>query len=258
MPTRSRWPRAIRGSPRRRSTCSPAPPIAEFEQRARPGAGLGAADPGPRPARRRGADPRLRSRSRLSVQRHPRGGIGRAAGRCAPPIISTGSRRGSPPRSAFRPRPGRSTTSTRGCARPGTDGMLAVSPRKLRALSERAGLDLGAYGADPGAAGLRLGRGARGAAGGDRRDTLRQPRDPAKLVADAVRDAGRDGVATSRRAGRSTSSSAPAGWSISNSPSTRFSCGTGSASIPHLEDALAALVEAGPGRRTGSIRRFAC
>ena len=68
----------------------------------------------------------------------------------------------------------------------GKDGLLAVSLESFARYQQRAGLDLGAYGADPGAAGLRLGGGAGGAAGGDRRRRSAGSAIPAKLVADAV------------------------------------------------------------------------
>ena len=172
--------------------------------------GSRARHPRPRPARRRRADPCLRSRPHLSVQRQPRGANRTGRSRCARPIISTGWRRGS-----------RAALSVPTAAGPlyevdtrlrpsGADGLLAVSLDSFAALSARAGLDLRAYGADPGAAGLRLG----GGRGGARRDRRRRaadrraipPRSPPTRRGCAPRS-----PATSRRAGRSTSSSAPGG-----------------------------------------------
>ena len=238
-----RRPKAMRGSPRRRSACSPTPTIAEFEQAHGRVPGSRAGDPRPRPARRRGADPRLRSRPHLSVQRRPRGGIGRAASRCARPIISTGWRRGSPPRSACRPRPGRSTRSTRGCGRRARTG---CSPSRSRAsppisaskawTCEHMALTRArpVFGSAAARAAL---------AGGDRRRCCGRTRDPARARRRRGADARRDGARTSRRAGRSTSSWSTAGWSISNSRSRRCSSRTASGLDPAF-----------PGRARGADR----
>ena len=167
--------------------------------------------PRPRPARRRGADPCLRPRPRLSVQRQPRSGIGRAEAARAPPTISTG----------WRPRIS-AALSVPTAAGPLYEVDTRLRPsgsrrparrlaRQLRPLSARAGLDLGAYGAAPRAAGLRLARAAGGACGDrrarrcGRRATRRRRR--RRCGADAARNR----RATSRRAARSTSSSAPGG-----------------------------------------------
>ena len=80
----------------------------------------------------------------------------------------------------------------------GAKGMLVGLARRLRALSARRGLDLGAYGAVPRPAGVRLGRGARA----HRRDrstrSCGMPRDPAKVAATRRRCAPRSS-GTSRR-----------------------------------------------------------
>ena len=113
----------------------------------------------------------------------------------------------------------------------GTDGMLAVSLESFaRYQSEQAWTwehmaltrARPVFGSAEGRAALQavidstLGQAARPGAAGRRRGG----------------DAGRDGRPTRRPGGGSTSSSARAGWSTSNSPSTRFSSGTISASIP--------------------------
>ena len=113
-----------------------------------------------RPAGRRRADPRLGPRPRLPVHRRDRRRIGRPAPARAPRSTSTASPSASPPRSACRPPKARSTRSTRGSAAR-QPGAARGQPRQLRALPARAGLDLGAHGAVPRAAGVRLGRGAR-------------------------------------------------------------------------------------------------
>ena len=151
--------RAMRASPRRAIAASPTPPSREFESVARPGRRAATGHPRPRPARRRGADPRLRPRPHLSVHAAAHdGGIGRPEAARRHRLFQPAGAAASPPRSACRPRPGRSTTSTRGCGRRAAKGMLAVLARQLRrAISASKRLDVGAYGAVPGAAGLRLG-----------------------------------------------------------------------------------------------------
>ena len=67
--------------------------------------------------------------------------------------------------------------------RAGDAGGVARSVRRLPA---KRGLDLGAYGAGPGAAGVRVGRRAR-TGGEPDRSILKQPRDRARVVADAIR-----------------------------------------------------------------------
>ena len=131
---------------------------------------------------------------------------------------------GSPPRSACRPRPGRSTTSTRGCGPQGAQGHARGLARRLRATISASEAWTWEH--------MALCR-ARPVFGSARR---REPR-LAALIGVDPRGAARSGArcaptrprcaprwrATSRRPGRSTSSSARAGWSISNSRSTRSS-----------------------------------
>ena len=190
----------MRASPRRRSGCSPTPPSPSSRRAHGKVPGSRAGHPRPRPARRRGADPCLRPRPHLSVQRQPRGGIGRpqaaARHRLFQPAGAAGDGR------AERADRGRAALRRRHRLRPsGTDGLLAISLESFAAYQSEQRLDLRAYGADPGAAGLRLGGGPGGAG---RRSSTRccgSARDPAKLVADAVRMRARHARATSRPSG---------------------------------------------------------
>ena len=199
------------GSPRRRSRSSPTPTIAEFEERHGrvPGSellilGLGRLGGG---ALTFASDLDLIylfSGTHEAESRRPEAA---ARHRLFQPARAAGHRRAV----ACRPRPVRSTKSTRGCAPTARDGLLAVSLESFERLSARAGLDLGAYGAAPRPPGLRLGgrRGPRLQRIID--ETLRQPRDPARVDRRRGRDARARSPATSRRAGRSTSSLATGG-----------------------------------------------
>ena len=90
---------------------------ARFRRDARPDRRRRAGRARARPARRARADPRQRPRPRLSVTTPPTARAATAPNRSARPIITTASPAASAPRSASRPPPGRSTTSTPGSAR---------------------------------------------------------------------------------------------------------------------------------------------
>ena len=116
----------------------------------------------------------------------PRGRIGRAASRCARPIISIGWRRGLPPRSASRPRPARSTKSIRGFGPSGADGLLAISLPSFADYQREPCLDVRAYGAHPRPAGLWFGGGPGSARARRRRAAAHRARS-GKVAADAAR-----------------------------------------------------------------------
>ena len=105
--------------------------------------------------------------------------------------------------------------------------------RHLRRLSAREGLDLRAYGADPGAAGLRLGRRTRRRWRGIVDDVLRDASaTPPDVAADAARM--RLEIARHKTPQRAVRHQARrrAGWSTSNSRSTRSSSRTAPPSRP--------------------------
>ena len=101
----------------------------------------------------------------------------------------------------------------------GAKGMLAVSLEAFARYQRERSLDVGAYGAVPRAAGLRLARRCASECGDDRRHPAHAARSRQGGRA-TRRGCARRSSVTSRRAGRSTSSSGRAVWSISNSRST--------------------------------------
>ena len=210
-------------------------------------AGRRAGDPRPRPARRAGADPRLRPRPHLSVRC-----AGRARCRTArKPLRATDyfNRLAQPHRRgavACRPPPARSTTSTRGCGRRAREGMLAVTPRRLSRPTSATRPGPGSiwrccrarpvYGSDAARAKLQARSFARSSA---RRATRRQgPRR-------RRRDAGGDGAAQAAvRPARHQARAGRAGRPRIRGPHAPADA-SASGFDPRLEDAIAALVAAG-------------
>ena len=154
--------------------------------------------------RRPFADPRVRPRPHLSAHGAARTARPTAPSRSARTTISTGWRAGSPRRSASRPPPARSTTSTRACGPEGAKGMLVVSLDAFERYQRERGVDLGAYGAVPRAAGVRL---ARRSASASRAIDRRHPAHAARFAPRSPPTqprCARRSSATSRRRARST------------------------------------------------------
>ena len=132
--------------------------VAEFEQAHGRFPGGELVVLGARPARRLRADPRLRPRPHLPAHRAAGRRVGRRASRSAPTIISTGWRAASPPRSACPTAAGPLYEVDTRLRPEGAKGMLDRLARRVRAISARGSLDVGAYGAVPRPAGVRLAR----------------------------------------------------------------------------------------------------
>ena len=100
----------------------------------------------------------------------------------------------------------------------GESGPIASSLAAFAQYQREVGLDLGAHGADPGAADRRRSGACAGAIAAAIRTALTRPRDPDRLLAD-VADMRRRIAESHPRAVALGSAQPPrAGWSISNSP----------------------------------------